>query len=41
MCREYLGIRWNIIKKFIQIAEPIYRTLIQKREAVLQTGEER
>lgn len=39
LAHEYLDIRWNTIKKFIQTAEPIYRTLIQKIEAILQTGE--
>ncbi|MDN3513708.1 MAG: DUF86 domain-containing protein [Candidatus Brocadia sp.] len=39
LAHEYLDIRWNTIKKFIQTAEPIYRMLIQKIEAVLQTGE--
>lgn len=40
LAHEYLDIRWNTIKKFIQTAEPIYRMLIQKTESILQTGEQ-
>jgi len=41
LAHEYLDIRWNTIKNFIQTAEPIYRVLSKKIESFLQTGEQR
>ena len=37
LTHEYLDIRWNTIKKFIQTSEPIYKTFINKVEFMLQT----
>ncbi|MBI2472128.1 MAG: DUF86 domain-containing protein [Planctomycetes bacterium] len=35
LAHEYLDIRWNTIKKFIQDAEPIYKVFINKVECML------
>ena len=37
LAHEYLDIRWNTIKKFIQTSEPIYKTFINKVALMLQT----
>jgi len=37
LAHEYLDIRWTTIKEFIQTAEPIYRTLLNKIKSILQT----
>jgi len=37
LAHEYLDIRWNTIKKFIQTSEPIYKAFITKVELMLQT----
>jgi uncharacterized protein YutE (UPF0331/DUF86 family) len=36
LSHEYLDIRWNSIKKFIQSAEPIYKSLINKTKTFLK-----
>lgn len=35
LAHEYLDIRWNTIKNFIQTSEPIYKTFINKVEFML------
>jgi len=35
LAHEYLDIRWSSIKKFIQVAEPTYRKLVDKVKALL------
>ncbi|MCF6155803.1 MAG: DUF86 domain-containing protein [Candidatus Brocadia sp.] len=37
LAHEYLDIRWTTINEFIQTAEPIYRTLLNKIKSILQT----
>lgn len=36
LAHEYLDIRWNSIKKFIQSAEPIFKSLINKTKTFLK-----
>jgi uncharacterized protein YutE (UPF0331/DUF86 family) len=36
LAHEYLDIRWNSIKKFIQSSEPIYRKLITEIKSLLK-----
>jgi uncharacterized protein YutE (UPF0331/DUF86 family) len=35
LAHEYLDVRWNSIKKFIQSAEPVYKRLITKIKSFL------
>jgi len=35
LAHEYLDVRWNSIKKFIQSAEPVYKRLIAKIKSFL------
>lgn len=35
LAHEYIDIRWNSIKKFIQFAEPVYKRLIDKIKSLL------
>ncbi|PIQ93436.1 MAG: hypothetical protein COY75_10020 [Nitrospirae bacterium CG_4_10_14_0_8_um_filter_41_23] len=35
LAHEYIDIRWNSIKNFIQFAEPIYKRLIDKIKSLL------
>jgi uncharacterized protein YutE (UPF0331/DUF86 family) len=35
LAHEYLDVRWNSIKKFIQPAEPVYKRLITKIKSFL------